>query len=216
MSDEVIVSDDGSTDETLNIVRSFNDPRVKIFIQKSCSGLLGHEYATLNFENALKHASGDIIFMSDQDDVWVKNKVEISLKYLNKYDYIVSDAYVTDADLNVISNTRFTKDEKVYFNKYLAVILSTPYQGSCAAFKKCVLERALPFPKGTQSHDRWIGNVAAFYFKYKVIPEKLIYYRRHVAATSSNFGVKTRSYGFLKKITYKLIYIKGLISIYKK
>lgn len=214
--DELIISDDGSTDSTLDIIRGFNDSRIKIFLQTSPKNLLSHEYATLNFENALRNAKGDFIFLSDQDDVWVDNKVEVSMNYLKVYDYIVSDAFVTDAMLNIVSKTRFTKEEKVYFNKFLAVVLSTPYQGGCAAFKRCVLEKALPFPKGLQSHDRWIGNVAAFYFKYKIIPEKLIYYRRHETTTSSTFGTGGRSAGLLKTISYKLGYIKGLLSIIGK
>lgn len=214
--DEVVISDDGSTDSTLKIIHEFNDSRIKVFYQKSPKGLPGHEYATLNFENALRNAKGDYIFLSDQDDVWTDNKIGISMKYLKEYDYIVSDAFVTDGNLNVISDTRFTKGEKVHFNKYLAVVLSTPYQGSCAAFKRCVLEKAMPFPKGTQSHDRWIGNVAAFYFKYKIIPEKLIYYRRHEATTSNTFGEGGRSAGLLKTIGYKLRYIKGLLSVIGK
>ena len=214
--DEVIISDDGSSDRTLEIIGSFCDNRIKVVSQKSPKGLLGHEYATLNFENALRSAKGDYIFLSDQDDVWVEDKIQVSMKYLKEYDYIVSDAYVTDSDLNVVSNTRFTREEKVHFNKYLAVVLSTPYQGSCAAFKKCVLDKAMPFPKGLQSHDRWIGNVAAFYFKYKIIPEKLIYYRRHESTTSNTFGASGRSSGLLKTIGYKLGYIKGLLSIIGK
>ena len=214
--DEIVISDDGSTDRTLEIISSLGDTRIRVVSQKSPKGLLGHEYATLNFENALRNAKGDYIFLSDQDDVWVGNKIETSIKYLKSYDYIVSDAYVTDADLNIISETRFTKEEKVHFNKYLAVVLSTPYQGSCAAFRRCVLEKALPFPKSLQSHDRWIGNVAAFYFNYKIIPEKLIYYRRHESTTSNTFGAAGRSSGLLKTIGYKLGYIKGLLSLLGK
>lgn len=214
--DELVISDDGSSDNTLDILQRYNDSRIKVFKQNSPKGLPAHEYATLNFENALHNAKGDFIFLSDQDDIWVDNKVAVSMKYLEKYDYIVSDAYVTNADLTIISDTRFTKEEKIHFNKYLAVVLSTPYQGSCAAFKKCVLEKAMPFPKYLQSHDRWLGNVAAFYFKYKIIPEKLIYYRRHESTTSNTFGSGGRVSGLLKTIGYKLVYIKGLLSIIGK
>ena len=211
--DELVISDDGSKDTTLDIIRDYNDPRIKIFPQQSPAGLLGHEYATLNFENALKHAKGDYIFLSDQDDVWTDDKVEVCMNYLQTYDYVVSDAFVTDRNLNIISDTRFLKEEKIYFNKYLAVVFSTPYQGSCAAFRRSVLSKAMPFPLGIQSHDRWIGNVAAFYFKYKIIPEKLIYYRRHEGVTSSAFNGEKRSAGILRTIIYKFRYIFGLISI---
>lgn len=210
--DELVISDDGSKDSTLEIINNYNDVRIKVFPQKSPSGLLGHEYATLNFENALSHAKGDFIFLSDQDDVWADDKVEVCMKYLQKYDYVVSDAYVTDADLNIVSETRFTKEEKMHFNKYVAVVLSTPYQGSCAAFRRCVLDKAMPFPKGIQSHDRWIGNVAAFYFKYKIIPEKLIYYRRHEGTASNSFG-GGRVNGVFKTIHYKWIYVWNILKL---
>ena len=215
-SDELVISDDGSMDSTIEIIKSYNDSRIKVYSLKSPTGLLGHEYATLNFENALKNAKGDYIFLSDQDDLWTDDKVEVCMKYLQTYDYVVSDAYVTDGNLNVISVTRFLKEEKIHFNKYLAVVFSTPYQGSCAAFRRSVLDKAMPFPNGIQSHDRWIGNVAAFYFKYKIVPERLIYYRRHEGVTSSALGSNKRSAGILRTIGYKLGYMKGLISIIGK
>lgn len=211
-NDELIISDDGSTDNTLTIVNSYKDQRIKVLKQNSPKGLLSHEYATLNFENALKQAKGDYIILADQDDVWLENKVEVILEYLKEYPYIVSDCYVTDSDLNIISDTRFTEDEHVHYNKYAALVLSTPYQGSCAAFRKEVLEKAIPFPKGLQSHDRWIGNVAAFFFSVKIIPDKLIYYRRHENTASNTFR-GGRSGDLLKTIGYKWIYIKGIIRL---
>lgn len=211
-NDELIVSDDESTDNTLAILEAINDGRIKVLHHKAIAGMPGFLCATANFENALQQAQGDYIFLADQDDVWVPDKVEVSIRYLQKYDYIVSDAYVTDEKLNVVSETRFTKEEKVYFNKYLAVVLSTPYQGSCAAFRRCVIEKAMPFPYGIQSHDRWIGNVAAFFFKLKIVPEKLIYYRRHIGATSNAFGKHDRPASLTMTLVYKWRYIKGLIN----
>lgn len=212
LDDEIVISDDGSNDKTIEVIESFNDRRIKVYRLVPPKGLPSFRYATLNFENALKRAKGDFIFLADQDDVWTEDKVKVSLKYLNDYDYIVSDAYVTDSDLNIISDTRFVKEEKIHTNKYLAIFFSTPYQGSCAAFKRSVLEKSLPFPKNIQSHDRWIGNVAAFYFKTKIIPEKLIYYRRHEGTVSTTFR-GSRPAGLIKTIGYKLNYVWGLISL---
>lgn len=212
-NDELIISDDGSTDATLKIISEFNDSRIHV-VNKDNKGLKipPNELATRNFENALLNCKGDYIFLSDQDDVWVDNKVETSLKYLKEYDYIVSDAYVTDADLNVIYETRFMKEEKIHTNKYMALVFATPYQGSCAAFRREVLEKALPFPKGLQSHDRWIGNVAAFLFNVKIIPEKLIYYRRHEGTASNSFGGGKAS-GLLKTLHYKWIYVWNILKL---
>lgn len=215
LDDEIVISDDGSTDNTLDIIRSYNDSRIKIFLQESPKGLPVFEYPTLNFENALKHAKGDYIFLSDQDDVWCPDKVKVMMAYLKVHPYVISDCFVTDEVLNIISDTRFTPESGITKNKYLAFIKSTPYQGSCAAFRREVLRKALPFPKGIQSHDRWIGFVAAFYFSVKIVPERLIYYRRHSETISTTTEGKSND-SIMGRIRNRLDYIKGLIEIRKR
>lgn len=212
-NDELVISDDGSKDKTTDIIASIGDYRIKFYKYiYSSSGLQAHERATLNFENALNHSIGDYIFLSDQDDVWCDNKIAITVGYLRKYSYVISDCFVTDKNLNIIIQSRFFKAENVHFNKYAALVLCTPYQGSCAAFRREVLDKAIPFPKGLQSHDRWIGDVAAFFFNVKVIPEKLIYYRRHDCTVSNSFGSK-RPHSIIRTIRYKWIYIKGILKL---
>jgi glycosyltransferase involved in cell wall biosynthesis len=90
VNDEIIVSDDNSTDNTLAIVKSFNDDRITIYVNQGCKGYTG------NFENALKYARGEYIFLADQDDIWVMGKVTKCLAYLQDYDFIVSDAIIVD------------------------------------------------------------------------------------------------------------------------
>ena len=65
--DEIINSDDGSKDNTLAIIKSLNDARIKVIHNTLKHGLVS------NFENAIKHADGDYIFLSDQDDIWTSN-----------------------------------------------------------------------------------------------------------------------------------------------
>jgi glycosyltransferase involved in cell wall biosynthesis len=68
--DEMVVSDDGSTDDTIPILKSFHDPRISIWQNNGRHGFIW------NFENALTKAMGDVIFLCDQDDIWKPNKVE--------------------------------------------------------------------------------------------------------------------------------------------
>lgn len=88
--DEVIISDDNSSDNTLGIVRGFDDKRIKIYINEGSHGVVS------NFENAIKHASGDYIFLSDQDDIWLSNKKEKCLSCLQEYDFISHNAFIVD------------------------------------------------------------------------------------------------------------------------
>ena len=94
-NDEIIVSDNYSTDKTINIIKSINDCRIKIYFLKK-------KNLIKNFENALFHAKGDYIFLSDQDDIWLPNKIKIMLEELNSYDLIVSDCIVVNRDLEII------------------------------------------------------------------------------------------------------------------
>lgn len=69
-NDEVVISDDGSKDKTKNIVDSLNDTRIRYVENRNKHGF------THNFENALRLAQGDYIFLADQDDIWLDNKEE--------------------------------------------------------------------------------------------------------------------------------------------
>ena len=170
--DEIIVSDDSSTDKTVEIIESFQDKRIKILKNNK------FRQPNLNFENALKYSKGDIIFLSDQDDVWIETKVEIILNQLKKYDLIVSDAFITNEKLNITNESLFSE---VNSNRgILKNIIKNTYYGCCMAFKRKVLKKALPFPKTREiGHDLWLGIIADRYFKVKFLKEKLIYFRRH-------------------------------------
>jgi len=204
--DELIVSDDGSTDKTLEILDSYGDGRIKVFHHQKARVKRPVEEVTKNFENALMHAAGDYIFLSDQDDVWLPDKVEVSMHYLENYVYIVSDCYATDAELNIIREHVIEPQ-----NRWKSLILRTPYHGCCTAFRKSLLDLALPFPKGLQSHDRWLGYVASFFYSYSLVPERLVYYRRLNESVSLSLG-KSRESLFYRVAT-RLKYMKELLKL---
>ena len=112
--DELIISDDGSTDRTLEIIASYKDERIKVFNHEKTGNkyypTLKVCYSTSNFENALNQAKGDYIFLSDQDDVWEKNKINESLELLKKYDYVIHNLSLIDENGNVLK-------EKYYKNR---------------------------------------------------------------------------------------------------
>ena len=202
-NDEVIVSDDGSVDSTLDIVRGFDDDRIRV-VEGPCKGVV------CNFENALKHVKGDYIFFSDQDDIWTSDKVAVSLEYLKTYACIVSDAYVVDAESNKVLDSFFEYNgTRKGFLKNL--LLKNGYTGCCMAFRRELLDKALPFPEGIPMHDIWIGNIAEIFYSFSFVPEKLIRYRRHGSNATMTLRLASRN-SLLKKI---FIRVKVLIALLK-
>ncbi|MFM5068831.1 glycosyltransferase family 2 protein [Aeromonas veronii] len=186
VDDEIVISDDGSSDQTENIVKSFNDSRVIFIANKYERGY------TKNFEYALSHSSGDIIFLADQDDVWEPNKVNTIMLALKGADFVVSDCKIVDQELNVIHDSHFAiHGVRVGFIKNY---LLPRYIGACMAFNRDVLDYALPFPKNQKyaAHDYWISLISEMCFKVKIINQQLIMYRRH-DCNASNGGSKSKN-----------------------
>ena len=203
--DEIIVSDDQSSDTTMEIIKEFNDSRIKIFSNNSTHGF------TPNFQNALKRAGGDIIFLSDQDDVWLPNKVEKTLQKLKYCDLAISDCTVVDGNGDRISDSRFaelnvrgTKIEHLIKSKYL---------GCCMAFSSLLIPYILPFPNRYDliEHDIWIAAVGFTFFKVGIIREPLIEYRRHGNNVSDGgFG---KGYSLPKKIEKRVYRLSKLAKL---
>ena len=202
--DEVIVADDGSTDDTLAILEGMNDPRIR-----TIDG--AHRYSpTWNFEKSLEQARGEYIFLSDQDDVWMPEKVAVTMKYLQQYDCVVSDNVIVDAEGSVIADS-FYAVNKTRPGKYYNLLIKNGYLGCCMAFRRCVLESALPFPSDAPDHDGWIGNVAAFKYSVCFIPDKLIHYNRHGGNASTTSAPSTytlwQKLGFRWSVLHNLIHL---------
>ena len=198
--DEIVVSDDGSTDKTLDVVRSFDAQNIHIYINKG-----DHGY-TPNFENALRNAHGDYIFLSDQDDIWMPDKVEACMKYLKVNDFVVSDALIVDGDNKPLFDS-FCEQRKSKFG-FLNTLIRFSYLGCCFAFRRKVLSKALPFPKNhiLCTHDNWIALVGLAFHKTVFLDDKLIRYRRYGSNTSAAGLKKTTSAWFKLKYRAYLIY----------
>ena len=204
VDDEIIVSDDGSTDGTLDIVKGIGDKRIKIIEGP------GRKSPILNFECALKASKGDFIFLSDQDDVWKPDKVEICMKWLKTYNCVVSDAEVTNNRLKPLYPSLYdimqVKQTRIY-----NTIWKNGYTGCCMAFRRNVLEASLPFPKNIPMHDIWIGNVAAYKYNVIFIPDRLIHFRRHENTISCNG--KGSKFTIWQQMKFRLNIIKNIIRL---
>jgi glycosyltransferase involved in cell wall biosynthesis len=167
---EVIVSDDGSSDNTVEIVNSFNDARIKL-VQGPHTGLVS------KYELLLSLASGEYIFLADQDDVWMADKVDVMLMHLRDVDLAVCDCTVVDAKLNLLYPSFFALRHS---GPGLARnLLRNSYLGCCIAMRRELLEFALPFPSHLPMHDWWLGLVAETFGRVIFIRQTLMLYRRH-------------------------------------
>lgn len=186
MDDEVIISDDGSTDNTIEIIKSINDSRIKILHAN-------YRYYKLNFENALQHARGEYIFLSDQDDVWLDGKYKACLEALQKADLICHNSQVADQHLNITIPSFFD-----YYRSGPGIIkniVNSTYFGACMAFNRKVLNASMPFPTTREfGHDIWLGLVAESIGKVQFIETPYLVYRRHNDTfTNISTDLKSRS-----------------------
>lgn len=203
--DELIISDDGSTDGTLEIIQSYNDKRIKVLNHHHDSYLesikrsRNYYFATSNFENALKSAKGDYIFLSDQDDLWKANKVKLYLQYLNCHKFVVSNYSVIDSDNKIILQQRYYKNpiSKTIFKN----MIFNNLMGCTMAFRREVLNMALPFPRRLIAHDFWLGCLFCKDIFY--IPECLLLYRRYGRNVSSTLGVSNNPIWY--RLQYRFI-----------
>ncbi len=207
--DEVIVSDDGSTDNTLDVVRCFDDSRIKIILHEKRKAKFTIDYTTANFENAIRHASGDVIFLSDQDDVWMPTKVSTMLAALEENDIVMSDCTVVDSKMNVLHKSYYTT-QRAFKNSLTYNIIKPAFLGSCMAFRRNIINRALPFPPYGVGHDLWLGLIGLRFYKFKFISQPLMYYRRHDQTVTD--GGKNNATSLWFKISYRLYVLKAVIS----
>jgi glycosyltransferase involved in cell wall biosynthesis len=192
-NDEIIISDDCSTDSTLKIIHSFNDNRIKIYSNKRFKSLV------FNFENALLHAIGDIIFLSDQDDIWVDNKVEKYLKKIEFVDLVFSNVSIIDENDSIVKNQLLNTIPK---HNLLSLTLSNHVIGSTIALKRRILMKALPFPKRIPMHDQWLAVMASYYGKIAYIEKPMLLYRRHMR--NASYCTEEIKNSFEKKIRFRV------------
>ncbi|KFC80953.1 glycosyltransferase [Buttiauxella agrestis] len=214
--DEIIISDDHSTDGTLAVITSINDSRIKVFMHDKVN-IKGNKtevnvgLVSNNLQNALKYAQGDVIYLADQDDIWMKGRVSKTLPLFNNKNNInqvvICDCTIINNDRSIINHSYFScinaKDS------ILNTIYKNPYLGCCMCFSKDLLKETFPFPGRNIGHDLWIGLIGKIYGKVIFINEPLILYRRHDMAVSTSGAISKTSIFF--KIKYRIYILLELL-----
>lgn len=202
--DEIIVSDDGSTDGTLLILQGYKDNRIKIFhFQQPGHAKKASLNVARNFENALKRAKGDYIFLSDQDDKWMKDKVDICSNLLRGNDLVIHNLRLVDSELVDSGKNFYNESNRIRFHNILSI--REEYPGCAMAFRREMLHFILPFPYNLVSHDYWIGQLCEFYGRAAYVDTPLIYYRIRKESVSHSANNT-----FIYKIQYRLRQLRHL------
>lgn len=200
--DEVIVSDDGSTDNTLDIISSFNDARIHIYHNEVKHGIVG------NFENALNKTQGDYIYLADQDDIWESDKISSCQEVLEKgISLVMHDCCIINKDGEITAESYFVtrKCKKGFWNN----LYRNSYHGCCMAFNRTLLQKALPFPHGVVIHDWWIALCGERWGTSAFIPKKLLKYRIHdTNATHLGHSLYSRWQQFIARCKMLLLIVK--------
>ena len=184
--DELVISYDVSTDSTRQIIDDYarRDSRVRV-VENHTPGV------RTNFNNAVNACKGAYIFLSDQDDLWIGDKINEVVQTFETTgaDLVVHDGYMADGELNNQPGTIFER-----FGTYdspIRNLIKCNYWGCCMAFRADLWKIVGPFPADRNiCHDHWLGILAGFYGKIARMNQCFIKHRLH----ESNVSVSRRAW----------------------
>ena len=192
VEDELVISYDVSTDSSLEIIKQYveKDSRIRIVYDS------GHSVES-NFNNAVKNCEGKYIFLSDQDDVWINDKINKMCEYFENHSdtsVLISDGYMTDCNLNVLHEIFDILHTTT--NPFYNYVKGT-FLGCQMAFCSNLKEKIWPVPEKYHiAHDLWLGVIGQAYGKVDLYNEKLILHRLH----DGNFSNTSRMSFFYRII----------------
>lgn len=171
---EFIYLDDCSSDKTWEILQEFEqkDPRVKIYRNEQNIGYIK------TFEKAMQLATSELIALSDQDDIWLPNKLKDLYQSLGNYSLIYSDSALIDSNDSKLG--RFMSDIKkqIAYHTPLMYTFGAWAPGHSMLFRKDIIPQEFHFPTFV-THDYTLGFLATCKQGINYIPEPLVLYRQH-------------------------------------
>ena len=179
LNKEIIISDDGSTDQTINIINEYIDRSnglIKLF-HNDKKGINN------NFTNGILKAKGEYIALCDHDDIWLENKLSRMMERIDEFDIVHCNMSIIDKEDNYHSNPVFHAEyekDKTNMINFSDFIYENPILGCATLIKKEAILNSLPIPEEAIYHDWWIAlHVVKYGIGVIFLDEKLIKYRQH-------------------------------------
>ena len=206
-NDELIVSDDGSTDKTLDILNEYINRYPNIVLVDG-----PHQGVVKNFEFGLSKSTKDVVLICDQDDIWLPEKIDKMRNvfsanenlYLVLHDMFISNDYKIENNIEGVSSFERRRRKHGVFNNWWY----SGYFGCCMGLSKSFLKKVLPFTKHVKLYDQWIGLLGEYYKSSLFINDKLIIHREHnnnvsKEKTSVLYKIKARFFLLLSYLEKK-------------
>jgi glycosyltransferase involved in cell wall biosynthesis len=184
---ELIICDDCSTDNTWQILEEYaqKDSRIKIFANKKNQGF------KKNFEKAISLCKGEYIAMSDQDDIWTENHLEVLLENIGDNDLVCGNAWLADENGNstktsLLGCSKFDYLPSKQEDWFFFLLHGNIFQGTACLFSKRIVKQAFPIPAKVKYHDYWIAMMSVLNCGVKYVDIPILFYRQHGDNVTTN------------------------------
>ena len=173
--DELIVSDDESSDSTLDIVRGYQNTCKMIHLTEN-----GHTGSSTNFASAVPKCKGEIVLFCDQVDLWMPEKLETVRKAFEenpKIEMLMHNAGYCDADGNIVEGDIFSRRHPKH--GFMNNLIHSAYYGCCMAAKRSFLMCYVPLPDKSVPYDQYFSLIAEHKHVAMFLEDRLIFHRYH-------------------------------------
>lgn len=208
--DELVIVDDCSTDNSVNIINTFADKRIKLHFNEK------NRRHVITFAKAIELAQNELILLCDQDDVWIKERVNTFIDCFREVTDIkvVTSKFLCISEYNkLIDNplpSVYAKDSFKYTKNIIKIFLGKiGYYGCGMAFRSELKSIILPIPKYIEAHDIWIALIANKLQINLHIDDNTLFHRIH----DSNASIKAKFRSIPKKIKTRINYIRAITEI---
>jgi len=175
---ELLILDDRSTDDSKDIIQRFlrKDSRIRYYENDTNLGF------NKNFEKGFSLSTGDLIAVSDQDDIWNENKIEKLVCNIGDHLLIYSNSTLIDESGRLLNRTLDCDVKHVDKPSYKSFLDGNFITGHTCLFKKGLFTYAFPFPRKISYYDWWLGFTASYVGEVKYLNETLTQYRIHTTS----------------------------------